>query len=425
MSSKTSFSLAERGKRRAGGRAVAVVILGSFLAALGLLIPTDSLSQECEPGSERLFENAIREELETNGLEIESILTLDLMSNLHGGLRERTAFLGDYTLGARLDTEKAGLWSGGTFYTVMLWTFGDPLSADVGDLQFTDNIEAPNNLSVYELWYEQALIPEKLFALVGIHDLNTDFDLLQFGSALINSSFGISPEIGQTNPSIFPVTGFGGRVKVTPAGSFYSLLGAYDGSPGSSTTTRGTHLDLSAHGGVLTIGEIGIDSSIAKEAGRYHKVALGGWFNTARETDFAGAVHDLNYGGYLDGEVMLLPESADSAQGLGAFLQLGAAPQDRNRTAQYVGAGLSYTGLISGRDKDVAATGLALARNSRHYMDTALTDKRAETALEVTYIAQVLSFLSLQPDIQWVINPGTDPQVDHAFVVGIRLKMAM
>ena len=43
-----------------------------------------------------------------------------------------------------------------------------------------------------------------------------------------------------------------------------------------------------------------------------------------------------------------------------------------------------------------------------------------ELAIEVTYAAVVTSWLSVQPDLQYIINPGTDPSRDDALLLGVR-----
>jgi porin len=41
----------------------------------------------------------------------------------------------------------------------------------------------------------------------------------------------------------------------------------------------------------------------------------------------------------------------------------------------------------------------------------------------VTYFAQLNSWLALQPDLQYVIHPNTDPQLRDAVVVHLRFEV--
>lgn len=48
---------------------------------------------------------------------------------------------------------------------------------------------------------------------------------------------------------------------------------------------------------------------------------------------------------------------------------------------------------------------------------------RAETAVELTWRAQVSDWLTLQPHIQYVRNPGLQPNLDDTLVAGLRFEL--
>ena len=50
--------------------------------------------------------------------------------------------------------------------------------------------------------------------------------------------------------------------------------------------------------------------------------------------------------------------------------------------------------------------------------------KRREIAIELTYRAEITEYLAIQPDLQYVINPGLVPGRDDAFVAGLRLELS-
>jgi porin len=137
-------------------------------------------------------------------LTTEAALTLETYSVLDGGLKRETGLLGNLDLTAEIDTGKAGLWENGRFFFYVLGNFGDNPSEAVGDIQATSNIEAPETLKLYEAWYEHFFFGEQFTLLGGLHDYNSEFDALEYASLFLNSSFGISPDISQVGPSIFP-----------------------------------------------------------------------------------------------------------------------------------------------------------------------------------------------------------------------------
>ena len=74
-------------------------------------------------------------------------------------------------------------------------------------------------------------------------------------------------------------------------------------------------------------------------------------------------------------------------------------------------AGLSYRGLLDSRPDDLLALGAAHAQ---------LRDG-AESVIELSYHVQATPRLSLQPDLQYVVQRGTD--IPNAWVVGLRASV--
>ncbi|MEJ2700550.1 MAG: carbohydrate porin, partial [Desulfuromonadales bacterium] len=363
------------------------------------------------------------------GVDAEVELTLDAMENLRGGVKRAGTVLGNVDVTFTADTAKAGWWENGTFFLFLLGNFnvGGMLSDKVGDLQGTSNIEAPEAFKIYEAWYEHRFFGGRLSLLAGLHDYNSEFDVLEYASEFINSSFGISPDISQVGPSIFPTTAPALRLKAQPTPGSYLLAAVYDGVPGDPELPQRSHLGFSSNDGVFA----GMEGGLTKgEPGGadYFKLGVGGWILTANVEDYTGQAHDFNHGLYLIAEKTLFSEGKE-AQGLGAFAQFGFADPHRNQIGSYWGAGMQYTGLIPGRDHDVAGLAVASARNGEHYRrfmkaEEMTPTEHAETAIEATYVAEVLPWLEVQPDVQYIIHPGTDPTLDNALVAGVRLEVS-
>jgi len=113
-----------------------------------------------------------------------------------------------------------------------------------------------------------------------------------------------------------------------------------------------------------------------------------------------------------------------SEQGLGWFGRIAFDPQDRNFLGFYFDTGLTYTGLIPTRDEDVLGLAFAYAQLSRGAQQQAIdggsTGVGAEMVLEATYQAKVTKWLSIQPDLQFIINPGGNQDLGNALVIGAR-----
>ena len=359
-----------------------------------------------------IFENIKerRRALSEKGLSFEPSYMVDYFVNTQGGLQRKDTYLGNLDLVFTVDTGKLGLWENGTFRAHMIDNSGEPkLTGEiVGDLQGISNIEGPRRNWLYELWYEHAF-SENLSVLAGIHDHNSEFDVTEYGGLYINGSFGIGPEISAgARPSIFPMTAPVVRAKITPNEQWQLLLGVYDGDPGDPDVSK--HIarsDFDKEGGAF----------FASEAAYFFTgdalpgfIKLGAWYNTGEFADVIDVddngdpvVRDGNTGGYLVVDKMLYRE--DGEQGLGAFVQFGSNRKNVNEVNRYVGAGLNYHGLIPGRDQDDFGIAFAQAQITDDLIDAGGRNDH-ETTIEATYRAQVTEHISLQPDLQYVINPG-------------------
>jgi porin len=51
-------------------------------------------------------------------------------------------------------------------------------------------------------------------------------------------------------------------------------------------------------------------------------------------------------------------------------------------------------------------------------------EQRSEVTFELTYLAQFGSHLAVQPDLQFVINPNTDPRIKNAVAFILRLELS-
>jgi porin len=331
----------------------------------------------------------LRTALDKKGITAEAVLTTDFMYNTRGGIDEDGTILGNFDLTFEMDTEKAEWWENGTFFLYFLGNFNSNglLTDIVGDVQTSCNIEADEAVRLFEAWYEHRFLNDNLALLFGLHDLNSEFDALEYASLFINSSFGISPDISQTGPSIFPTSSIAVRLRVLPTENSYLLGAVYDGVPGDPDDPPRTTIRLKKEDGIFAVVEAGLTE---REPGRqnYYKLAAGAWLHTAEVENFDGEKNGRNNGVYLIAEKMLF-EEAEEGQGLGAFMQLGFAHDDWNQITRYWGAGLHYIGLIPGRNYDMAGLAVVCARNGDKFMkymkEMEMTDvEHTETAIEFT-----------------------------------------
>jgi porin len=356
---------------------------------------------------------------ELPGWEIEGALTVDALWNLSGGLKQDGAILGNLDFTAFVDTEAAGWWNEGAFFLYVLGNanVGSPPTELVGDVQATSNIEADETIKIYEAWYAHVFLNGDLDLLAGLHDYNSEFDVLEHAGLFMNSSFGISPDISQVGPSIFPTTAFGLRGKVSLGEKVYGMAAVYDGIPGDPNNPRGTHVRFDSGDGIFAAVEVGrVTGGGPGEAG-YTKLAVGGWLHTADGEDVYGEAIDSNAGVYLIGERNL-------SDGTGIFGQLGITNERRNPIAWYLGGGITFSELVPGRPDDLIGLAVGIAVNCDDFLEANSGLNRTETAIEFTWSAKITDNLSVQPNIQYIIHPGQEPGLADALIAGVRTVLS-
>ncbi|MDQ6967848.1 MAG: carbohydrate porin [Mariprofundaceae bacterium] len=333
-----------------------------------------------------------REKMSDHGVTLEAIYTGEFAKNFTAnpvtanGLK-KTVYQTNTDLTLTLDTQAAEMWSGGTFFIYGLGNTGGNPTDYTGDLQGYTNIEAPNQWIVYEAWYEQQFADGMFSILAGLHDMNSEFYVTEYGSLFLNSSFGIGPDLtGNVPASIFPKAALGVRVHIHPSENSYVQAAMYDGD--SRTRT------FKSAEGKLWVAETGFSS----DSGTYK---LGYWQHTADKT-FDGNTFSNDYGLYavIDQELVQL----DGHGMIGGFLQYGYTPKSRNEIYTYIGAGLHLHGLMASRVED----DLGIAVASAYFHASLNAQKVSERAVELTYRLVVTPWFAVQPSLQWIKNPGGD-----------------
>lgn len=348
--------------------------------------------------------------------------------NVSGGIREGGVFLGLAAARAGWDLERAWGWRGLNAFVHLQALHGKAPSSYTGDFQFTSNIEAGMNaVKLYEAWLEQTTANGRLAFLLGIFDVNSAFNLTETAAVFLNSSFGMGAELSQTSyagrtASTFPSTALGARVKAYFPHDAYLQVAVFDAVPGKPDRPKGNYVRLDKNEGALAVAEAGWQPGIEQGAIR-GKLAVGAWayskaFPVLDAPAEAPASEAQSQGLYVLAERRF--EGPFSA-----FFRYGVANAAVNRASSNIAFGGVAHGLIPGRADDDLALGVSRQANGINFRraaeSTGATVLKNEDAYELTYNAVVTSYLSVQPDFQYVVHPGGDPALANAFVASVRI----
>jgi porin len=402
--------------------------------------------------------------------------TSEVLGNVSGGIKEGADYDGLTQMDLQLDTEHALKLHGGTFNVSGLQIHGRDLSTDNLDtLQTASGIEADRSTRLWELWYDQKFLDEdKVDIKVGQQSLDQEFMVSQNAGLFVNTMFGWpmvpSADLPGGGPA-YPLSALGVRARARATDSLTFLAGVFNGSPVSNNSgdpqqrdATGTEFPL--NGGALAIAEVqfaypALGAMVSPDdtnslSGVYK---LGFWYDTEsfadEEIDNTGEplaspastgvplMHHGNYAVYAVADQILWVDQDDPDKALSVFVRpMGTPEENQNLIVFSVNAGLTLHDPIPLRDDDTVGIGMGYARVSGRASDadrdtgffhpgTVNMVRSDETYLEATYQYQLTPWCQIQPDFQYVFNPGggvlnpdaPTQRIKNEAVLGVRVNI--
>ncbi|MEZ6165537.1 MAG: carbohydrate porin [Phycisphaerales bacterium] len=145
------------------------------------------------------------------------------------------------------------------------------------------------------------------------------------------------------------------------------------------------------------------------------RAGLGFWHHDGDFTRFLGGTESGTSGFYALAEHRIW--NADDDRGIDLFAQLGFGDEAVNDVALHLAAGACWVGPWSSRPDDATGIYITFIDLSE---DAGYTDD--ETVIELFYKLQLTPFLSIKPDLQYIIDPAGNSTIDDALVMGLRLE---
>ncbi len=421
-----------KGKAFQPGRSVWPAMLVAAIAAqIGCLYSraADVSANQPQPAAaESKFEDRAtgdwggqRSKLKEAGVDITLEAVLEGFDNFRGGIStSKTVGAATLDAGLMLDTEKLLKWPGGTFYADLEYHGGgNPTEELVGDLQVFDKQNQPHYLQLFELWYQQKLLDDKVRVKIGKTDVNTEFDVIDYGLGFLHSSSQLSPTnfLLPTTPDPMP----GIAAFLEPCDTWYAGVGAYYANRSVDFGNWvGTPQDAQlSTGGVYLVQETGFKWKQAALFERAGNFKLGAWEHTGEFKEFDGNTRDGTAGAYaiFDQTLWQPADANDDGPGIRSFLEWGRTAKDIQPMYRHLGGGITWTGLLPSRPSDV----LGFTAQYVQLSGQADLPQPYELAYELTYQLQLTPWATLQPDLQYIANPGG--QFPDALVMTVRLDL--
>lgn len=384
---------------------------------------------------------AVLKQLSDSGVTFDLQEQSDLWANLIGGGRQGVSYNGLTTAKLDVDLDKALGWADAEFFVSAFDIHGHgPTRSLVGNLQIPSNIEATPSVKLYDLWLDQSLFDKRLSVRLGQEGANDEMMVTQYGALFLNSSLGfpgmaalVLPSGGPNYPMATPFV----RVNFQATDNWKLVGAVYNGDPAPPgvgdpqiRNRNGTAFRLNDH--TLSLGEIWYtpDPKAPEQLPTTYK--LGAWYDTDhfadQRFDSAGGLlanpastgralqHPGDWTIYGVIDQMVWRRGGTKDQGIGVFFHAMAGPSDRNLSDLFIEGGVNWRAPFPERPDDVLGLAFSYlgigpaARGFSHdlvaFGAAASAYAADETVVEATYLAPITKWLTLQPDIQLVRNPG-------------------
>jgi porin len=351
--------------------------------------------------------------------------------NAAGGIHDGGTYLNQILGQLHINTDKAFGWTGGSFVLEGFYQNANSLDTQyVGAAQDPSLIDTSGvaMFRLYQAYYKQDI--GNLNILFGIYDLETEFGISRPMDIFFNGAYAWTftlDQSGLNGPSTYPNTSLAIRLHEKINDRWSVQFAALDGVPDSVKTPATNAIIFNKTNGALLIGEVDYTPT------RTTKIMAGYWYYTGEfdainQTAANGMQRRVSGGGggYIGGAKRLYSQTA--RRGLDGFVNVGFADSTTNTIDRSLNMGLTYTGLLDSRPYDRFGIAAGIVRPSSAYkaMQIAAGEgvKNYEANFELTWRAAITSWLTVQPDIQYFINPNVNPALKNDLLFMVHFEVS-
>jgi porin len=419
----------------------------------------------------------LRTDLSAHGITLAIEETSEDLGNVTGGTHKSFVYDGLTQVVMQFDTQRGMGHYGGLFNMSLLNIHGNSVSTEnLQTLQTASGIEADRATRLWELWYDQKFLDEDRADIkIGQQSLDQEFIVSTNALYFVNTMFGWpmlpSADMPGGGPA-YPLSALGARLAARPVNGVTILAGLFNGSPvrhddGGDAQMEDRHGTTFPYGdGVLAIAEMQfsypalgsmVEPGVAQPLGWTYRV--GAWYDTKQfpdqrfdqngvslassASDGIPRTHQGDYSIYAVADKLVWRDDVDPNRTIGVFARIMGTPlSDRNLIDYSANLGMVFHSPFRYRTDDTFGVGIGYAHVSSAASaldaDTAaaagqsLPVRSSESFIELTYQYQLRPWIQLQPDLQYVINPGagiSDPnmptrRIANELVLGLRTNIS-
>ncbi|CRM35131.1 Outer membrane protein D1 [Pseudomonas sp. 24 E 13] len=399
-----------------------------------------------------------RTKLIEQGIDIKADYVGEMGYNAHGGYNDdKTGRYSDqFGLGVALDLQKLWGWDNTQAKIQLTNRNGQNISNDrIGDPRagtLSSSMEVYGRghmVRLTQFWVQHQMFDNKLDVKLGYFGEGEDFNT--FPCDFQNLSF-CGSQVGNYVNTWYnwPVAQAAIRVKYNITPELYAQIGAYNQNPSQLEHGNGFKLSGSGTKGTVIPVELVWSPKVNNLPGEYRV----GYYKSA--ADAPDVREDVNgndavltganlrtrsskKGYWFVAQQQLTTHNGDATRGLNIAANATFHDKETNLVDNYQSLMLVYKGPFDARPKDDVGIGVArlhvnddVKKNSQllnaangisDYDNPLYTPIReTEYNVELNYGFHVTNWLTVRPNLQYVVQPGGVDKVDNALVAGLKIQ---
>ena len=404
----------------------------------------------------------VKEALDDAGVSLGITQIMDYYGNTAGGIQQGFVYDGLFNAELEFDLQKTLGLSSTKLHINATVTQGQNLSANyVGNIFVASSIADQYHVAkLADAWIERSFFDDTIALRGGQMIAQNIFATNEAASLFTNATFAYPfifavnlPNNGATYVDAVP----GALLRLMPSPNFTWQTSVFNALPaGTSSSGNRYGVEFPLGNGAMTWTEFILMPNVTMDTESIPAIyKMGAWYNPTtldpRTVSFNGISYETpnevnsvkgTYSVYLSVDQDIWQNNLLVNQKIRGFLRAATNPQsNHNLMTAYLDAGLRFKGLTSGRPKDefgiAAAWGnLSPAVNNQvrqynQYFAKSMPLPTSETVFELTYLAPIEAWWSVQPFFQYVVNPGggsanpntPSQKIPNATIAGLRVAI--
>lgn len=366
----------------------------------------------------------LRTDLEESGVSYFGYYNAIFAANVSGGRDQDSNYAGGLYTGLIFDLDKLWGWEDMTFKVSGIDRHGSSIDREVGGQYSVMQLVGGQNTFLYEVNLEKRFLDDTLSIKVGRMSATDDF----VGSSLYSYSLNNAVN-GQIRAALFdgvmtsyPFAVWGARVKYQPSEDFYAMMGVYQLSDDMfDREDQGVDFSVESDDGISIFTQVGWNKEFCDRPAHFYVGMNNAFWSLDKFNTNDTTHHFTRIYGHADWQVYA--EGPGDDEGLTLFATLGYTWQDQVAIIPVQSTfGANYKGLFPGRSEDHTIFFMTYGGFSNQYAaeqaNAGQSQSEYEMVLELGHRFQITPSSYIQPDIQYIVNPGGTGDISDAVVIG-------